>query len=173
MDKCPTPNTPAVQNEDVQAASAGDRLEIVELHGRYALAADERDAAAYADIFTPDGAFVGRVGQPDELRIAGRAALIKFIERLAAASHPGTDRGRQGRHLSSSTIFVELDGERALTRTYLAFISSTADEPPSLGLTSIYEDRLIKTDDGWRIAERRALPDVKGDLFSSQRLDRD
>ena len=134
-------------------------VEILELHGRYSFAADEGDPDDYAAVFTEDGAFVGRVGQPDEIRVAGRDALRKFATRARANREI-----RRTRHHQSSPVFIELDETTALTRTYLMVTVVEGGQPPALGLTSIYEDRLVKTEEGWRIKERRALPDVKGRL---------
>jgi uncharacterized protein (TIGR02246 family) len=139
-------------------SSADDRLAILELHGRYSFAADTRDPEAYAAVFTDDGAFVGRVGQPDETRIEGREKLLAFARRSAAQPD------RHGRHHQSSPVFVELEADRAVTRTYLMWTGSADGEPPMIGLTSIYEDHLVKTAGGWRIAARLAIPDVKGVL---------
>lgn len=144
---------------------AADRLEILDLLARYSFGADGADPADYAAVFTEDGAFHGRGGQPDEVRYEGRAALAKFATRAIAG------RGdRQGRHHQSSTTFVEIGPDRAVTRSYLMTTAVRGESAPALGLTSIYEDHLVRTDDGWRIALRRALPDVTGTL--AERLKR-
>ena len=136
-----------------------DRLEILNLIASYSHAADGTDAEAYADCFTDDGVFHGRVGMPDESRIAGREALIKF-HRAAVAR-----RGEvQNRHIQTNTQVVTQTTEAALARTYLLVMISRGDKPPEPGLTSVYEDELTKTAAGWRIRVRRAIPDRKGVL---------
>ena len=136
-----------------------DRLEILNLIAGYSHAADGTDAEAYADCFTDDGAFLGRVGMPDESRIAGREALLKF-HRAAVAR-----RGEvQNRHIQTNTHVVSQTAEAALVRTYLLVMVSRGDKPPEPGLTSVYEDELVKTAVGWRISVRRAIPDRKGVL---------
>jgi hypothetical protein len=52
----------------------------------------------------------------------------------------------------------------AFSRTYLLVMTSSGDEAPKPGLTSVYEDQIVKTERGWRIRVRRALPDRKGVL---------
>lgn len=136
-----------------------DRLEILNLIAGYSHAADGTDAEAYADCFTDDGVFHGRVGMPDESRIAGREALLKF-HRAAVAR-----RGEvQNRHIQTNTHVVTQTAETALVRTYLLVMIARGDQSPEPGLTSVYEDELVKTPAGWRIKVRRAIPDRKGVL---------
>jgi hypothetical protein len=138
--------------------SADDAVEILDLLGRYSFAADEGTPEDYAGVFTDDGAFVGRVGQPDEIRIEGREALLRFAGAAAKRKASGAAAGT--RHHHASPTIVELTATTAHVRSYLLVTLAGTD----VGLTSIYDDRLVKTPDGWRIAERRALPDVKGRL---------
>lgn len=136
-----------------------DRLEILNLIAAYSHAADGVDAAAYADCFTDDGAFHGRVGMADESRIEGRAALLRFHE--AAVARRGDI---QNRHIQTNTHVVSQTADTAHVRTYLLVMVSRGDQPPEPALTSVYDDDLVKTADGWRIKVRRALPDRKGVL---------
>jgi hypothetical protein len=136
-----------------------DRLEILDLLARYSHAADGLDPVAYADCFTDDGAFHGRVGMPDERKIAGREALIAWVGGVMR------NRGdRQNRHIQTNTTFDELSETHAVTRTYLLVMQSRGEDPPVPGLTSVYRDELVKTPKGWRIKLRQALPDRKGVL---------
>lgn len=136
-----------------------DRLEILNLIAGYSHAADGADPEAYADCFTDDGVFHGRVGMPDESRIVGREALLKF-HRGAVARRGDV----QNRHIQTNTQVVTQTAETALVRTYLLVMVSRGDQPPTPGLTSVYEDELLKTAQGWRIRVRRAIPDRKGVL---------
>jgi len=138
---------------------AEDRLEILDLLARYSHAADDGAPEDYADCFTPDGAFHGRVGMADEVRIEGRAALLRF-----AAAARARRSEVQNRHIQTNTMFVEQTPARAHTRTYLLVMQARGDQPPTPGLTSVYEDEIVKTEQGWRIALRRALSDRKGVL---------
>jgi len=136
-----------------------DRLEILNLIASYSHAADGLDPEAYADCFTEDGAFVGRVGMPDEIRIEGRAALVKFSTRAIAG------RGEiQNRHIQTNTMIHDQTETTAGARTYLLVMQTVGGGAPAPGLTSVYEDDLVKTAAGWRIKERRAVPDRKGVL---------
>lgn len=136
-----------------------DRLEILNLIASYSHAADGLEAEAYADCFTDDGVFHGRVGMPDESKIEGREALLRF-HRGAVARRGDV----QNRHIQTNTMVVEQSAAAALVRTYLLVMVARGDKPPEPGLTSIYEDELVKTAKGWRIRVRRAIPDRKGVL---------
>ena len=61
-----------------------DRLEILNLIASYSHAADRLDPEAYADCFTEDGAFVGRVGgRPHSASYsASKFALVGYSETL-------------------------------------------------------------------------------------------
>ena len=140
--------------------SVDDAVEILDLLGRYSFAADEGTPEDYADLFTDDGVFLGRTGQPDEVRIAGRHQLLRFAGAAAKRKVEGLATGT--RHHHASPTIVELTDTTAHVRSYLMVTLAGGTTP---GLTSIYDDGLVKTEDrGWRIAERRALPDVKGRL---------
>jgi hypothetical protein len=139
--------------------SAEDQLDILEIIGRYSFGADEFGAEAYVSVFTEDGIFQGRSGQPDEITLKGRNQLLAF----AKASYE-RQRTRKNRHHQSTTIFLELGPERAKTRTYLMTTSTANGLSPQVGLTSIYEDEWVRLPEGWRIKFRKIFPDVQGSL---------
>jgi uncharacterized protein (TIGR02246 family) len=140
-------------------ATAEDRLEILDLIGRYSHGADGNDPTAYANVFTDDGVFQGRSGQPDEIIYRGRDQILAF-----AAGVIGGRGSRQTRHNQSTKIFLELTANKARTRTYLMTTTASEGTPPMVGLTSVYEDEIVRTDKGWRIKYRKIYPDVKGVL---------
>jgi hypothetical protein len=136
-----------------------DKMEILELISRYSFAADTEGPEAFAGVFSEDGIFHGRAGQPDEIIVRGHNQLLAF----AARAYQG--RGtRQGRHHQSTTMFVELNGDSACTRTYLMTTNVAEGSLPLVGLTSVYEDEIVRTPEGWRIKYRKIIPDVKGIL---------
>jgi len=136
-----------------------DKMEILDLIGRYSHAADGSSPEAYADVFTEDGIFHGRAGQPDELILRGRDKLLAFHRR--AIKQRGDS---QTRHHQSTTIFLEMGDDRVITRTYLLTTTAAQGVVPMVGLTSIYEDEMVRTPEGWRIGYRKIYPDVSGTL---------
>jgi hypothetical protein len=138
---------------------AEDKLEIIEMISRYSYGTDSTQAEGNSGIFTEDGSLKGRVGQPDERVLRGRAQIKAFHN--AAVARRGSERHR---HHQSTTIFLEIGENMAVTRTYLMVTEVREGKPPSIGLTSIYEDEFVRTPEGWLIKSRQILPDVKGEL---------
>jgi hypothetical protein len=88
-----------------------------------------------------------------------RAALVKFSTRAIAG------RGEvQNRHIQTNTMIHDQTETTAGARSYLLVMQTVGGGAPAPGLTSVYEDDLVKTAAGWRIKERRAVPDRKGVL---------
>lgn len=135
-----------------------DRLEILDLLARYSHAADGSEPSAYADCFTDDGIFQGRVGMPDEMKVEGREGLLKWAGALMR------NRDGQNRHIQTNTVFDEQGPDRAVTRTYLLVMRTSGSSAPEPGLTSVYRDEIVRTPQGWRIKLRQALPDRQGVL---------
>ena len=68
--------------------TAEDRMEMIELVGRYNHAIDRRDAEAWADTFTEDGRFHA----PPNHDIRGREALIALSN---PSARPAASTGRR------------------------------------------------------------------------------
>lgn len=135
--------------------SADDRSEIMQLAGRYAHAIDmstsplvpddKADDAAgrWAECFTVDGAFQSDL----QGRFAGREALLRF----ARVARGGTKAaGSIPRHWTNHWV-IEGDGDRATATSYLMIVDAATGATVGSGL---YRDRLERTRDGWRFAER-------------------
>jgi len=120
----------------------------------FAAAVDGQHYGRLADLFAPEGVFA-RPTEPDR-PIIGVAAII-----AAFASRP---RERLSMHLCTNvSVVVESDLAARGSCRILLFTSSTA-EPEVAGkgrkaaasqLVGLYEDRFVRLQQGWRIAERR------------------
>ena len=135
-----------------------DRLAILERIARYSSAWDERDLEGYADLFTADGAFVVDPGLPGgpAVRAEGREAIRDWARGRMEARAPDV----QIRHHQSGTVFEELEGDRARTRTMLLTSRvGPGGEPPSSG---VYDDEWRRTPEGWRLARRTLRHDAPG-----------
>ena len=120
--------------------STDDVLEIQQLVARYNFAVDGGDADAFAGTFTADGVFTVA---GNEMR--GHDALRAFVEgRAGVASR---------RHIVSS-IIVDGDGDAATLRAYLQVVAKTEDGTFAVATQGTYDDRLVRTDDGWRFSVR-------------------
>ncbi len=131
-----------------------DRIEIDDLLTRYAKAIDTKDYALLDTCFVPDAdidyvSSGGIAGKYPEVRAWLEKALAIFSVTLHS--------------LSNSEI--ELDGDRAKGRTLVTnpmCIRDGDDKQTIFTVYAYYEDELVRTADGWRIArrfERQALLD--------------
>jgi hypothetical protein len=134
--------------------TALDYIEIEQLIARYARAIDScsNNGYDYADLFTPDGAFVpsfdGKQGTP----IQGR-------ERLAAISGGGTSGCKnvpwieQGvRHIYTNHVITPT-AEGATGVVDMLMIGLGGD-PNKIEYDGYYEDTYVRTPQGWRFKQR-------------------
>ena len=122
-----------------------DELAIKNVVARLAMLADDGDLVEYAGLFA-EGALWEMPGNS----IQGRENLLAgAIERRSAGNvGPGTNT----RHVIT-TQAVEVNGDEAISDAYWQFWVNTATEP-SIALFGTYQDRLVRTDDGWKLAHR-------------------
>lgn len=123
-----------------------DRQAIHDLLLDYCLYLDRMELDALAALFTADCEVV--YGDDPRLRSRGAAALATSLERMwrwARTSH----------HLSNVRIAFEASDSAAVTSYVLAW-----HERPDGSTATIYgqyRDRVVRTDAGWRIADRQML----------------
>jgi hypothetical protein len=125
-----------------------DRLEIQELLVRYSHAVDTRDWDALAQVFTPDATI-------DYTTFGGIKGDFAAIRAFLQASMPHFS-GYQ--HLIAN-IVLEIDGDEARGRTAclnpMVIDRGDGSEPHVFFCGLWYRDRLVRTAQGWRIADRR------------------
>lgn len=119
---------------------ADDHEEIRKLLARYCFAIDSRDAEAWADLFTEDGVFDYKMGEP----LVGREALRHFVSTIPADRH----------HFTMNEI-IEVDADNATVRAYALV---TKESPPVISAVGDYEDTLHRTSGGWRFQRRVYSP---------------
>jgi hypothetical protein len=124
--------------------SAQDNFEIQQLYARYNNAIDNGDGEAWAATFTPDGVFNTFVGHD---------ALVGFIkmwrEKLGGATR---------KHWNTN-LQISGDSKDASASVYLMLVDF-GTKPPSILMTGMYTDSLVKTKDGWRFTKRMTKSDA-------------
>ena len=120
------------------ALTALDRLEMIELIGRYNQAIDSRDGKRWADTFTADGAFQMEGRQ----EIRGRDALIALVDGMGSNTAPPT------RHWATNFRF-EGDGDDATMLADLVVLRQ--DLVVAAGR---YVNTMRRVDDQWKFAHR-------------------
>ena len=130
-------------------AELAAREAIRERIAAYNHAGDRGRLDALAACFEPDGVLV----MPDGARLEGRGAILEALEDVGRELAQRTERPLMRHHVSSLTI--ELDGaDAARARAYFSVFTEAG-----LDHWGGYADRLVRSDEGWRFAERRVRLD--------------
>ncbi len=120
-----------------------DRQDIAELLVRYATGIDRRDWPLFRTVFTDDCELdYGVIGSWQ-----GVDAVAEFMEQVHAMA------GHTMHRLSNQTITV--DGDTARARTYIDGLIMTGDNKSGVNAIGFYDDEIVRTANGWRIARRR------------------
>jgi len=137
--------------------SASDTIEIQQLIARSAYALDSAAdrGAAYAQLFTADGAFIAKTALP--VQIKGRAQLAAFA--VGDLTHRGPAFVRE--YLTN--YIVQPSRGAATGRVYVVWIEVGENgNPGAIQGGGHYDDEYVKTRDGWRIATRTFVPSRLG-----------
>lgn len=120
-----------------------DRQDICELLVRYATGIDRRDWPLFRTVFTADCELdYGEIGS-----WTGVDAVAGFMEQVHALA------GHTLHRLTNHAITV--DGDKATARTYIDGLIMAADNVSGVNAIGFYDDEIVRTADGWRIARRR------------------
>jgi hypothetical protein len=122
--------------------SERDYVDIHELYAKYCFAVDLGDGELRAATFVPDGTFTA-------------AASENKPETVAAMAERTWTQGNTGRRHLITNIVVTATAEGAAGRAYCLILQPPKPEAVGLvGHVGIYEDALVRTDDGWRFKTR-------------------
>jgi 3-phenylpropionate/cinnamic acid dioxygenase small subunit len=119
-------------------------LEITTLINRYAQAVDGKDWTMYASCFTDDAQIDYSSAGGTRAGVAESSAwLATMLEHISVSQHFITNQ------------VIEVTADEATCRAYFFGVVGNQSETESslIWVGGIYEDRLRRTGDGWRIAE--------------------
>lgn len=119
------------------ALTLEDRLDIMEIPGRYGDSIDDRNWDNLRQIFTPEAVF-DLTGVGSRV-LNGLDDIVHFMEEEAA--HPRT-------HMMTNVYIDEVGDDVELRFRIVALLGKGKTG------TASYYDRVVKTDDGWRVAHR-------------------
>ena len=120
-----------------------DEHDIANVLVRYATGIDRRDWELFRTCFTEDVLA--------EYEGLDPWCSVEEITESMAASH--ADMGHTMHRLSNLAITV--DGDEATAHSYVDAILMAPDGQSGLNPRGFYDDELVRTPDGWRIAHRR------------------
>src|SRR5499427_2871844 len=146
--------------------SAADYIEIQQLIARSAYALDTAAdrGAAYAQLFTTDGALISKTARPAEIK--GRTQLAAFA--VGDLTHRGPAFVRE--YLTN--YIIQPSRGAATGRVYVVWIE--VGENGNAGAIQgggHYDDEYVKTREGWRISKRTFVPSKLGprDIYDVDR----
>jgi ketosteroid isomerase-like protein len=117
-----------------------DRHDVGQVIVRYATSVDQGDLERYATCFTDDVVVTGF----GDRTFTDRATYVEWVgsalARFSATHHQITNQE------------IAVDGDHAHLRSHVQATHVLADSPDRLLiLWGVYDDRLVRTGDGWRI----------------------
>lgn len=120
-----------------------ERQDISYLLVRYATGIDRRDWPLFRTVFTDDCELdYGEIG-----RWSGVDEVTDFMDKKHAMA------GHTLHRLSNQVIAV--DGDNATARTYVDAVIMFGDNQAGVNAWGFYDDEIVRTGEGWRIARRR------------------
>ena len=137
-----------------------DRLLILEVQNRYALAHDLTDPAMYASVFTEDAELMSG----GNVLAKGRDALFAVGEsdrkRFNAGAGPDERSFGTMRHVVTNSV-VELTSDTTATAfCYVLTIANEEGVGPQIMSVGRYEDKFEKVNDQWLISQRVIAMDM-------------
>lgn len=133
--------------------AADDRLAVIDVIHRWSHVVDDGAAEDLHLVVTDDAALAIAPAREGEVLCQGPAAIAEHLAGIAAAS------GLQLRRHVRNTVFDEITADHVRTRSYY-LITGVPDAGMAKPIAAgVYEDELVRTPAGWRIARRVAHPD--------------
>ncbi|MBT4160452.1 MAG: nuclear transport factor 2 family protein [Gammaproteobacteria bacterium] len=120
-----------------------DKIELIELAGRYGDAMDDRDWEALTQVFTEDAVFDVPTIDAHMVGLEGIKSFMDENEHLHPGAHLMTNI-----HSLETPNGIELHFRGILPRTNVAEDGSTSVVHGS------YYDKVVKTEAGWRVKDR-------------------
>ncbi len=137
-------------------------LEILELISMYSYYYDGKNAEDLSQIFSEDALWVWyRADGTKVVEIQTRPNLKGFFQQ----SFDERLKTVQTRHFQTNTVFIELTGKTAKTKTMVlptaVLLNGKVDfeNSPTTAYQGIYEDEFLKTGGGWKIKVRKLTTD--------------
>lgn len=126
-----------------------DRTAIIDLTIAYCWAIDTHDWDALDDVFS------------DDVTAVLAAPLLTGVDAIKSRIRKALEPLDDSQHMvSNHQVTMAADGDSATCRCYLQaqHIRNDADGGPNFIIGGRYEDRMVRTADGWRIQFRELVP---------------
>ncbi len=140
------------------------RLELMEVQDAYTAALDEGRLEDWPAMFTEDCLYeiIPRenvdLGLPAPLMRCEGAAMLR--DRVISLRHANIYETPHYRHMLSGHRITAVDGNAAEMRASYVVINTSQDGDSTIFQAGYYQDRLVRTADGWRFSVKRAVYDT-------------
>jgi hypothetical protein len=147
------------QRTKTTGLTALDYAEIQQLYSHYAYAYDSGTIDEYTNMFTPDAEFIITGGQT----FKGPTRLAQLV-RSGPTGAGSPVKNRLTLNHFTTNVAIDPMPLGAKGRAYLAVIEVRKGGDRFVRSSGLYEDVLVKTDNGWRFKSRvyTRLPDPDG-----------
>ncbi len=112
--------------------------------------------------FEEFGALFTETAEWGPKRMLRKARGPREIAELARGIVPVAGEGPARRHLTTNVV-VRLSGDEALVKSNFLMVRESG-AGPLLAIAGTYEDRVVRTPDGWRFQAREIHNDIAGEL---------
>ena len=144
-----TEPTLADHHVEVKGLSPQDYEQIKALYARYNQGSDFRDTELFLSAFSEDAVMT---------REGGNIVGMQELRADRARRYQGKTGDVGRRHINGSYLITPTS-EGAEARTYYLLMDVTV-RPPNVISSGYYEDKFVKTDDGWKIKHRTLYRDT-------------
>ncbi len=140
------------------------RLELMEVQDAYTAVLDEGRLEDWPAMFTEDCLYeiIPREnvdsGFPAPLMRCEGAAMLR--DRVISLRHANIYETPHYRHMLSGHRITAVDGDTADMRASYVVINTSQDGDSTIFQAGYYQDRLVRTADGWRFSVKRAVYDT-------------
>jgi uncharacterized protein (TIGR02246 family) len=149
--------SPAGQSIPPEVSARLQQLEDIEgirtLFADYGRTLDDRDFAAFSQLWATESEFAGGAGNV----ALGPAAIGALLEKLIEGNFP--DSAGTNAHLFFNER-IQLDGDAATAVSKGGFMVASAENQPVMSILATYEDQLVREDGRWKFARRAILGNI-------------
>jgi uncharacterized protein (TIGR02246 family) len=142
---------PSTLEERIQRLE--DEREIRELLIRYAQCLDGRDFDGYANLFTEDGRWYGRLGEAK-----GRDGIREMLLDSFGPTPEGFVNTNNF-HLMTNFL-IEIDGDTARADSRITYFARGKDNRPVPMLAGRYEDEFVRVEGRWLFSSRHVIGEI-------------
>jgi 3-phenylpropionate/cinnamic acid dioxygenase small subunit len=145
-----TATVAAVPTLEARLQQIEDQKAIERVLLEYGRTLDDRDFAAYSQLFAENGEWQGALGS-----YRGPAAIRTAMEKIFTDAAADIPKGRNFHVMSNFDITVQ--GDRATARSMFIFYKMEGSKPGA-EVAGRYEDILVREKGAWKFLQRKALP---------------